>query len=118
MIPVLSKELYPSTELTAAQTLVGEWVDVDRYTELIAWLNVTAFAAWADETLIVTIEREARNTLGYVPVLTFTTVASTGAKSEEKSATSLIGNRIRYRIVTAGTWTAKSVTFNIGLMAK
>jgi len=102
----------------AAQTVLSDWMDVDEFTELIGWFNVTAFASRADETAIVTIEREADNTNGYTTIITFTTKDSTGAVSEEKSATSLIGGRIRARLVLAGTWSTKSITLSVKVQAK
>jgi len=107
-----------STAVTAAVTAVTDWVDVDEFNELYAWLDVTAFAARADETLVVTIERQADNTAGYTTLATFTTINSTGAASEEKTVTSLLGGKVRARIVTAGTWSSKSITFSVKLMAK
>jgi hypothetical protein len=110
--------ILPSTTVTTAKTVVGPWIDVDQYQELYGWLNVTAFASRANETLTVTIERWADNDVGYTNVLAFTAISGTGAASEEKTAVSLLGGRVRYRYVTGGTWSSKSITFNIGLMAK
>jgi hypothetical protein len=110
--------LLPSAAVTAAATVVGDWVDVDNEREITAWLDVTAFAARADETLDVTIEREAQNTAGYTTLLTFTQVATTGAKTEEKTAVALLGGRIRYRRITAGTWSSKSITFSVKMQLK
>lgn len=107
-----------SAAMTAAGTALSDWFDVSDYRELVAWLDVTAFASRDNETLDVTIEREAQNTAGYVTIATFTQVATTGAKSEEKSVTSLIGGRIRARMVTAGTWSSKSITFSVLGQAK
>jgi hypothetical protein len=76
-------------------------------------LNVTAFAARVDETLVVTIERWTPSTTGYTTIATFTTINATGTHDEEKTVTSLIGGRIRYRAVTAGTWSSKSITFDV-----
>jgi hypothetical protein len=104
---------YPSAEVTSAGTIVTDWIDTQDYTELYAWLDVTAFAARSNETLIVTIERQALNTLGYTTVLTFTTINSTGAHSEEKTTSDLLGGKLRARIVTAGTWSSKSITFSV-----
>jgi len=108
----------PSAATTAAGTQLSDWFDVGEYNELYAWLNVTAFASRSDETLIVTIEREAANTQGYTTLLTFTTINTTGAASEEKTAVSLIGGRVRCRAVTAGTWSARSITFSVEGYAK
>jgi hypothetical protein len=102
----------------AADTLVGDWIDVDSYNELYAWLDVTAFAAWANETLDVTIERQADNTAGYVTIATFTQIASTGAASEEETVTTKIGGRIRYRAILAGTWSSKSLTWSLKMAVK
>lgn len=115
---VIQLTLLPSTAYTTAKTVVGEWVDVGPRTELVGWLNVTAFAARVNETLTVTIERWTGTTTGYTTVLAFTAISATGAASEEKTAVSLIGSRIRYRAVTAGTWSDKSITFDIGVQAK
>jgi hypothetical protein len=104
---------------TAADAaLLSDWVDVDEYNELYAWFDVTAFAARADETVDVTIERQADNTAGYVTIATFTQKANTGASSEEETVTSLIGGKIRARAVIAGTWSSKSITFSVKMMAK
>jgi hypothetical protein len=106
-----------SGAVTAAATATTDWVDVSQFNEGYFWLDVTAFAARVDETLVVTIEREVTGTAtGYITIATFTTVNSTGAQDEEKTltaATGLLGGRIRARYVTAGTWTAKSITFAI-----
>lgn len=107
-----------STEITSAATVTTDWIDVGDKNELLAWLNVTAFAARADETLVVTIERWAGNTTGYTTIATFTTINSTGASEEEENVTSLIGGRIRVRYVSAGTWDSKSLTFNVQIQAK
>jgi hypothetical protein len=104
---------------TAADAaLLSDWVDVDEYNELYAWFDVTAFAARADEAVDVTIERQADNTAGYVTIATFTQKASTGTSSEEETVTSLIGGKIRARAVIAGTWSSKSITFSVKMMAK
>lgn len=116
--PAQRFELRASAETTTATTEVGEWFEVADFNELYAWLDVSAFAARSDETLDVTIEREADNAAGYVTLLTFTQIATTGAHTEEKSATSLIGGRIRMRAVTAGTWSSKSITFAVHAYAK
>jgi len=107
-----------SAATTSAKTETGEWIDVGDYNELYCWLNVTAFAARDNETLVVTIERQADNTAGYTTLLTFTTINSTGAASEEKTVATLIGGRIRYKAVTAGTWSSKSITFSVNMYAK
>lgn len=112
------KILRASAAVTAAGTEVGDWVDVDDYNELYFWLDVTVFASRSDETLDVTIEREANNTAGYVTIETFTQVASAAASSEEETTTSLCGGRIRYRAITAGTWSSKSITYSIKMAAK
>lgn len=112
------KELLASAAHIAAGTLVGDWVEVDNYNELYAWLNVTVFAARSDETLVVTIEREAGNTLGYTTLTTFTTIQTAAAASEEKLVVASLGGRLRYRAVLAGTWSSKSITFSIAMAAK
>lgn len=106
--------LRASSANAAAETEVGEWVDVGEYSELYCWLNVTSNSLGAG-TLIVTIERQADNTNGYTTLLTFTTVTGSSASSEEKTATSYIGGRIRYRAVQN---TANSVTFAVNMYAK
>lgn len=103
---------------TAAATLVSDWVDSDEFNELYAWFDVTAFAARADETIDVTVERQADNTAGYVTIATFTQKASTGASTEEETVTSLIGGKVRFRAILAGTWSSKSITFTCKLMLK
>lgn len=111
--------LLPLVARTAADAaLLSDWVDVDEFNELMAWFDVTAFAARDDETVDVTIERQADNTLGYTTIATFTQKASTGASSEEETVTSLIGGKIRARAVIAGTWDTKSITFSVKMMAK
>lgn len=111
--------LLPSVARIAANpALLSDWVDVDEFTELYTWFDVTAFAARADETVDVTIERQADNTAGYVTIASFTQKASTGAASEEETVTSLIGGKIRARAVIAGTWSSKSITFSVKMMAK
>jgi hypothetical protein len=102
----------------AAATVLSEWVDCDEYNELLAWLDVTAFAARDDETLVVTIERQADNTAGYVTIATFTTINGTGTASEEEGVTSQLGGKIRVRAVLAGTWSSKSITFTVKVMLK
>jgi hypothetical protein len=89
----------------------------------MVWLNVTTFAARADETLIVSIERESGNIDGYTTIATFETINSTvaganGPGSEEIIVDFEIGGRIRYRAVTAGTWSSKTMTYNIQMHAK
>jgi len=104
---------------TAANAgLLSEWVDADEYNELYAWLDVTAFAARADETLVVTIERQADNTAGYTTIATFTTINSTGTATEEEAVVASIGGKIRARAVLAGTWSSKSITFTVKVMLK
>jgi hypothetical protein len=111
--------LLPSVARIAADAaLLSDWVDVDEFTELMVWFDVTAFAARADETIDITIERQADNTAGYTTIATFTQKASTGASSEEETVTSLIGGKIRARAVIAGTWSSKSITFSVKMMAK
>lgn len=110
--------LRASAAVTSATTQVGEWFDVGPYNELTTWLDVTAFASRVDETLVVTIERKADNTQGYVTVQTFSTVNTTGAQSQEQNTNSLIGGFIRYRAVTAGTWSSKSITYSVKCFAK
>ena len=110
--------LRPSEATTTAKTEVGDWFDISDYSELYAWLNVTAFAARVDETLTVTIEREADNTAGYTTILAFDVINVTGAQSQEALALLFIGGRIRVRCVTAGTWTAKSITYSVKCYVK
>ena len=111
-----------SGAVTSAATTTTSWIDVGGFNEGYFWLDVTAFAARVDETLVVTIEREVTGTAtGYITIATFTTVNSTGAQDEEKTltaATGLLGGRIRARYVTAGTWSSKSITFSITGMVK
>lgn len=106
------------TAHTAAATVVSDWVDVDEFNELYLWLKVTDFASRANETLVVTVEREAENADGYVTIATFTTVQTAAATSEEESVTSLLGGRVRARMVLAGTWSSKSMTFQVTGYAK
>jgi hypothetical protein len=110
--------LRASAASTAADTEVGDWVDVSDCNELIVALNVTVFAARADETLDVTIERWSPTTTGYTTIATFTQIATTGAHTEEKTVTSLIGGKIRARCVIAGTFSSKSITFDVKGYAK
>ena len=115
--------LRTSAATTTAKTEVGDWVDVDQFNELVVALNVTVFAARADETLDVTIERWSPNTNGYTTIATFTQIATAAAASEEKvinSGTSpyVFGGRIRARCITAGTWSSKSITFEVKMYAK
>jgi len=102
----------------AAETVVGDWIDIGDYTELYFWLECTAFAARANETLDVTIERQADNAAGYTTIETFTQIATTGTHSEEQTTTSLTGGRVRYRAISAGTWSSKSLTWYLKMMAK
>ena len=102
----------------AAETIVGDWIDIGDYNELYFWLDVTVFAARADETLDVTIERQADNTAGYVTIETFTQIATAAASSAEQTTTSLCGGRIRYRAILAGTWSSKSMTWSLKMAAK
>lgn len=115
--------LRASAATTAAGTEVGDWIDVDGFHELYLALNVSAFASRVDETLVVTVERWSPITTGYVTVATFTTIETTGAHEEEKLiniATSpyVFGGKIRARCVTAGTWSSKSITFEVKGYAK
>jgi len=110
--------LRASAATTAAGTEVGDWVDVDAFHELYLALNVTAFASRADETLDVTVERYSPITTGYVTVATFTQIAATGADEEEKLihiavSPYVFGGKIRARCITAGTWSSKSITFEV-----
>lgn len=114
----LRETLRASAATTTATTVTGDWVDVSEYNELIAWLDVTAFASRVDETLTVYIDRQADNTAGYTQLLSFTVVNSTGAQSQEVKANELIGGKIRYRAVTAGTWSSKSITYSVKMYAK
>jgi len=118
MLTGLKRIVFKSSgAVTSAATTTTSWVDVGQFNEGYFWLNVTAFAARVDETLIVTIERKVEGTAtGYITIATFTTVNSTGAADEEETLTAttgLLGGRIRARYVTAGTWSSKSITFSI-----
>jgi hypothetical protein len=106
-------EFVASTAYTAAEIVVSDWVDVGEYSEGYFWLDVTVFAARADETLDVVIERYAGNTAGYTTIATFTQVATTGAKTEEELVTASMGGRIRARATVAGTFSSKSITFSV-----
>jgi hypothetical protein len=112
-----------SAATTTAKTEVGDWIDVGDYNEAYVWLNVTAFASVADETLTVTLEREAGNTAGYSTIATFKVISTStegdyGPGSEELTLDFELGGRVRYRAVTAGTWSSKSITYNIQMYAK
>lgn len=106
------KTLRTSAETTTAKTEVSDWYEVDDMNEMYVALNVTAFAARSDETLVVTIERWSPNTNGYTTIGTFTTISATGASSEELYIDTL-ANKVRVRCVTAGTWSSKSITFEV-----
>ena len=111
--------LFASAAHTAADTgTVSDWVDVDDCNELLVWLDITAFAARADETLVLTIERWAPNTAGYTTIMTFDTIVATGAASVENYEDCFLGGKIRARIVLAGTWSSKSITFSVTAQAK
>jgi len=111
--------LHALAATTAAETAVGDWIDVDGFNELYLALNVTIFASVAgSETLTVTIERQNPTTTGYVTIATFTQITTTGAHDEEKLVASFIGGRIRARMITAGTWSSKSITFEVKGYAK
>ena len=115
--------LRASAETTEADTEVGDWVDVDAFHELMLALNVTVFASRVDETLDVTVERYSPTTTGYVTVATFTQIATTGAHTEEKLihmsvSPYIFGGKIRARCITAGTWSSKSITFEVKGYAK
>ena len=108
-----------SAEFTAADAeLLSDWVDVDGYNELIAWLDVSAFAARNNETLVVTIERWAGNAAGYTTIATFTTIETTGAHTEEEQVATYLGGKIRMRAVLAGTWSSKSMTWSCTAQVK
>jgi len=111
-------DLLPSTTVTSATTIVGEWFEADAFNELIAALNVTAFASRVDETLTVTIERWSPKTSGWTTIMSFAVINTTGAQEEEKTLGTFLGGRIRARAVTAGTWSAKSITFNVRALLK
>jgi hypothetical protein len=111
--------LLASAAYTAADTeLLSEWVDVDDMNELLVWLNITAFSARSDETLVLTIERWALNTAGYTTIMTFDTINTTGAQSVELYEDCFLGGKIRARVVLAGTWSSKSMTFSVTAQAK
>lgn len=102
----------------ATGTLVGDWVDVDEFNELYAWLD-TSVAAFSGATLVVTIERQADNAAGYVTIATFTTVNTDATTTEEESATSLIGGKVRYRAVLGGIFGAgETRTWTLKMLAK
>jgi hypothetical protein len=110
--------LRTSAETTTAAIEVGDWVDCDEFNEAVFVLNVSAFAARVDETLDVIIERWSPITAGYTTVAAFTQIATTGAHSEEKLVNGSIspymfGGRVRARCTTAGTWSSKSITFEV-----
>jgi len=108
--------LRASAATTSAETTVGSWLDVSGFNELYLALNVTAFAARANETLDVTVERKNLTTTGYATIATFTQIATTGAHDEEKTVnftTGLIGGKIRVRCITGGTWSTKTMTFEV-----
>ena len=105
-----------SGAVTSAATATTDWVDVDGFNEGYFWLNVTAFASRDNETLDVTIERKTLGTTGYTTVATFTQIATAAAAEEEKTLTAytgLLGGKIRARYITGGTWSSKSITFDI-----
>ncbi len=108
--------LRASAAVTEATTITGDWVDVAAFNELYLALNVTAFAARSNETLTVTVERKNLTTTGYANIASFTVINSTGAADEEKTViftAGLIGGQIRFRAVTAGTWSSKSITYEV-----
>jgi len=108
-----------SAASTAADAeLLSDWVDVDDFNELVAWLDVTAFASRADETLNVSVERWSGNTAGYTTLFSFTEIATTGAHSEEKQLGTYLGGKIRMRAVLAGTWSSKSITWSCTAQVK
>lgn len=109
-------EFKASGAVIAAATAVTDWVDVSSFNEGYFWLNVTVFASRANETLNVTIERKNNTTTGYSTIATFTEIATAAIADEEKTvtaATGLMGGKIRARYVTAGTWSSKTMTFDI-----
>lgn len=106
-------EFIESTAYTAAEVVVSDWVDVGEYQEGYFWLDVTVFAARADETVNCTIERFAGNTAGYTTIATFTEVATAAASSEEELVTASMGGKIRARLTVAGTFSTKSITLSV-----
>ena len=108
------KESFTIDTNNGADTYYGEWSNIGAYNELIANLKFTAAANRNDETINVSVVRE--NGHGdEVEVVAFTEYAAQGAAhTEEKSATSLLGLKIRLKIVAAGTFGATvSFTFAV-----
>jgi len=102
----------------ATGVVVGDWVDVGDYSELYTWLDTT-IAAYSGATLVVTIERQADNAVGYVTVHTHATVNTNATTTDERTTTQLIGGRIRYRATLGGTFgTGETRTWTIKMAAK
>lgn len=108
------KESFTINNANGADTYYGEWSKIGAYNELLANLKFSAAANRANETIDVSVVRE--NGHGdEVEVLAFTQYAAQGAAhAEEKNATSLLGLRIRCKIVAAGTF-ASGTTFTFAV---
>ena len=108
------KESFTIDDSNGAGTYYGNWNNVGAYNELLANLKFSAAANRDDETIDISVVRE--NGHGDdVEVVAFTQYAAQGAAhTEEKNATSLLGLRIRLKIVAAGTFAAgTSFTFAV-----
>lgn len=108
------KESFTIDDSNGAATYYGNWNKAGAYNELLANVKFTAAASRDDETIDITIVRE--NGHGDdVEIAAFTQYAAQGAShTEEKNVTSLIGLRIRLKIVAAGTFAAgTSFTFAV-----
>lgn len=108
------KESFTINNANGADTYYGEWSNVGAYNELLANLKFSAAANRDDETIDVSIERE--NGHGdSISLVSFAQYAAQGAAhTEEKNVTSLIGLKIRCKIVAAGTF-ASGTTFTLAV---
>lgn len=113
-MPNTMKSILVNTTFSAADSgYLSDWLDVSEYNELISWLDVT-FTSRVNETIDCTIQRQADNAVGYVTIETFDQKTATG--SEEETTTSLIGGKVRAKVVAAGTFgvgTTAAVTVKV-----
>jgi hypothetical protein len=112
-----------SSEVTVlasvARTVSGDTsatpVDVGKYKEAVAFLDVTA-SSGTSPTLDVKLQTQDPVSLKWFDVAELTFAQKTGVASEMKTKANLLGNKLRCVYTLGGT--TPSFTFSVGLVLK
>jgi len=115
---------------TAGETVYSDWFDVSWANLLYGYITLSASETYNSETVDVTIERY----LPYVTPSAATVLAHTQLTADQAgaeiymrasydggapAADNKLGMRVRWKIVTAGTWTAgQDLTLTLTMYAK